>query len=88
MPQTDLKSALRKIKVVFQQSKFEVVFQIKVYLKQTINQNCQTIHMSNYAKAYPVLNFLPIVKLITNLFFKNKVIFKYKKNEIIFQVKF
>ena len=32
--QTDIKSALRKIKVVFQQPKFEVVFQIRVYLNK------------------------------------------------------
>ena len=43
MPQTDLKSALRKNKVVFQQPKFEVVFQSRVYLKRGKNQNCKTI---------------------------------------------
>ena len=59
--QTDLNSALKKIKVIFQQPKFEVVFQIRVYLNKTSNQNCQTSHLSNYATNWSQICFKKIM---------------------------
>ena len=60
MSHTELKFALRKIKVVFQKPKLEVVFQIRLYLKKTTNQDCQK---KTYCK---LLQTIPNCDFFTN----------------------